>query len=62
MKNELLDSYEIIFNSLIKDGCSEEEAEQLICNVIEDQISFSNYAERIHRIITEEIGNPEKWS
>ena len=47
------DSYDIIFNSLIRDGYSEKEAEQLICNVIEDQISFSNFAERIHRIITE---------
>ena len=62
MKNELLDSYEIIFNSLIREGYSEEEAEQLICNVIEDQISCSNFAERIHRIITDEIENPEKWS
>ena len=62
MKNELLDSYEIIFNSLIKEGYSEEEAEQLICNVIEDQIFCSNFAERIHRIITEDINNPERWS
>lgn len=62
MKNEIIDSYETILNALVKDGYSEEEAEQLICNVIEDQISFSNYAERIHRIIKEEIGNPNNWS
>ncbi|MBR0418179.1 MAG: hypothetical protein IJI66_03320 [Erysipelotrichaceae bacterium] len=62
MKSVVLDSYEIIFNSLIKEGYSEEEAEQLICNVIEDQISFCNYAERIHNIIQEEINNPDKWS
>ena len=51
MKNTLFSSYEIIFNALLVDGYSEEEAEQLICDVIEDQIEMDNIARNIHNII-----------
>ena len=54
-------SYEAIFHALLKDGYSEQEAEELICDVIEDQIDFTNYAEQIHSII-KETENPENWS
>ena len=51
MRTPIKDSYEIIINALLADGYTEEEAEQLICDVIEDQIEFSNFAERVHEII-----------
>ena len=53
--------YEAVFHALLKDGYSEQEAEELICAVIEEQINFTNYAERIHSII-KETENPEYWS
>ena len=53
--------YEAVFHALLKDGYSEQEAEELICAVIEEQINFTNYAERIHPII-KETENPEYWS
>ena len=53
--------YEAIFHALLKDGYSEQEAEELICVVIEEQINFANYAERIHSII-KEAESPENWS
>ena len=54
-------SYEAIFHALLKDDYSEQEAEELICVVIEEQINFANYAERIHSII-KEAESPENWS
>jgi len=45
--------YEAVFHALLKDGYSEQEAEDLICAVIEEQIDFTNYAERIHSILKE---------
>ncbi|MBR3251885.1 MAG: hypothetical protein IKF80_09265 [Erysipelotrichaceae bacterium] len=53
--------YESIFHALLKDGYSEQEAEELICAVIEEQIGFTNYADRIHSIL-KEAENPENWS
>lgn len=53
--------YEAVFHALLKDGYSEQEAEDLICAVIEEQIDFTNYAERIHSIL-KESENPENWS
>ena len=54
-------SYEAIFHALLKDDYSEQEAEELICVVIEEQINFANHAERIHSII-KEAESPENWS
>lgn len=54
-------SYEAIFHALLKDDYSEQEAEELICAEIEEQIDYTNYAERIHSII-KETENPENWS
>lgn len=53
MKNTPYDSYDKIFYALLNDGYSETEAEQIICDVIDDQIEFTNFAERIHSIIEE---------
>ena len=53
--------YEVAFHALLKDGYSEQEAEDLICAVIKEQIDFTNYAERIHSIL-KESENPENWS
>ena len=53
--------YESIFHALMKNGYPEQEAEDLICAVIEEQIDFTNYAERIHSII-KEAESPENWS
>ena len=53
--------YEVVFHALLKDGYSEQEAEDLICAVIEEQIDFTNYAERIHSIL-KESENPEDRS
>ncbi len=53
--------YESIFHALMKNGYPEQEAEDLICAMIEEQINFANYAERIHSII-KEAENPENWS
>ena len=54
--------YETIFNALIKDGFSEQEAEELICEVIEEQKDFDNIAERIHRKIAEDVKDPGRWN
>ena len=53
--------YEAVFHALLKDEYSEQEAEELICAVIEEQIDFTNYAARIHSIL-KESENPENWS
>ena len=53
--------YEAVFHALLKDEYSEQEAEELICAVIEEQIDFTNYAERIQSIL-KESENPENWS
>ena len=53
--------YEAVFHALLKDEYSEQEAEELICAVIEEQSDFTNYAERIHSIL-KESENPENWS
>ena len=44
-------SYKTIFDVLLENGYSEQEAEKLICDVIEDQNRFTDYADRIHTII-----------
>ena len=51
MKNIPYDSYDKIFEALIAFGYNEEEAEQLICDVILDQKDLDNIAQRIHRIL-----------
>ena len=51
MKKTSFNSYDIIFNALLADGYSEEESEQLICDVIEEQIEMNKIAERVHNII-----------
>ena len=53
--------YEAVFHALLKDGYSEQEAEGLICAVIEEQIDFTDYADRIHSII-KEAESLENWS
>lgn len=53
--------YEIIFNALLNNGYTENEAEELICEVIEEQIEYSNFAERIHSILCE-TNNSDNWS
>ncbi len=53
MKNIPYDSYEIILEALTDKGYTEVEAELIICDVIEDQIEFSNIADRLHSIIVE---------
>ena len=53
MKNIPYSSYDIVFNALIEHGYTEDEAEQLICDIIEDQIEYSNFADRVHTIIKE---------
>ena len=66
-KNEVMKKYldnspyKSIFHALLKDGHSEQEAEELICAVVEEQIDFTDYADRIHSII-KEAENPENWS
>ena len=62
MRMKDLSPYETIFNALIKDGFSEQEAEELICEVIEEQKDYDNVAERIHKMIVEEIKNPKNWN
>ena len=53
--------YESIFHALLKDGYSEQDAEELLCRVIEEQIEFTNFADRIHLII-KQTNNSEYWS
>ena len=55
MKNTPLDSYEVIFEALIAFGYSESEAEQLICDVIEDQRYFDEIQKKVHKILNEEL-------
>ncbi len=62
MRTKDLSPYETIFSALIKDGFSEHEAEELLCEVIEDQKGYDNIAERIHKMIEEEIKNPKNWN
>ena len=55
MKNTPYDSYEAIFEALIAFGYSEQEAEQLICDVIEDQRYFDEVQKKVHKILNEEL-------
>ena len=55
MKNTPIDSYEVIFEALIEFGYSEEQAEQLICDVIEDQRYFDDVQKRVGKIINEDL-------
>lgn len=55
MKNTPYDSYEAILEALLEFGYSEEEAEQLICDVIEDQRYFDEVQKRVHRILNEDL-------
>lgn len=55
MKNTPYDSYETIFEALIAFGYSEEEAEQLICDVIEDQRYFDEVQKKVHKILNEDL-------
>lgn len=57
MKNTPYDSYDIIFDALLDAGYSESEAEQLICDVIEDQKDFDDIAKRIHKILQKDLKN-----
>lgn len=57
MKNIPYDSYSTVFDCLIDAGYSEEESEQLIADIIEDQIEFTNFAERLHLILKETVKN-----
>ena len=62
MKDIPYDSYEKILRALINDGYTEEEAEILICDVIEDQRYFDDVAKRVHKILTEDIKDKFKPS
>ena len=57
-----LTAYQKIFEALINEGYSETEAEELLCQVIQDQIDYSDAADRIHKIFTEQINNKKFWS
>ena len=46
-------AYQIVFNALIKAGYEENEAEEILCQVIQDQIDYTDFADRIHKIIEE---------
>ena len=57
MKNIPFDSYDKIFEALLAFGYTEEESEQLICDVILDQKDLDNVAENIHKILKEDLKN-----
>lgn len=58
----MFDVYNKIFNALLNDGYIEQEAEELICQVIHDQKDMDDIADRIHKIIQDEVNNHDKWS
>ena len=57
MKNIPYNSYNIIFESLLDSGYSETEAEQLICDVINDQREIDHVSERLHTIYKKDKAN-----
>ena len=57
MKNIPYNSYNIVFESLLDSGYSESEAEQLICDVINDQREMDCVSERLHNVYKEEKAN-----
>ncbi len=46
-------SYEIAYHALLKDGFLESDAEKLIADIVQEQIVFTDIADRIHSIINE---------
>ena len=54
-------SYMIVFDALLEVGYSEEEAEQLLCDIITDQRNYDNYAQRLHNIL-EDVHSPKNRS
>lgn len=49
--------YDSIYCALLKDGYSENEAEELIADVIEEQLMFTEIADKLHSIIEEANGS-----
>ncbi len=56
-----INSYDIILDSLMKNGYEETEAEELIAEVIEDQYFFDAVAKVTHYLYMEEA-KPKKYS
>ena len=54
-------SYMIVFDALLEAGYSEQEAEQLIADIVADQRDYDNYADRIHEIV-KEVHSPKNRS
>jgi len=44
-------SYEIVFESLLNNGYSEKDGEELLCRAIEEQRKFTKLADQINRIL-----------
>ena len=47
----MFEAYNIIFEALLDKGYTEQEAEELICQVIVDQKDMDDIASNIHKII-----------
>ena len=45
----MFEAYDKIFNALLNDGYTEQEAESLICQVIQDQKEMDDIANNIHK-------------
>lgn len=48
-------TYEIILDALMKAGHSQEESEQIICDLIEEQSKFTAIADNLHNLINEKV-------
>ena len=44
-------SYEIVFESLLNNGYSEKQGEELLCGIIEEQRKITNLADQINQIL-----------
>ena len=54
MKITPFESYEIVFDALLEKGYTETEAEQIICDIIEDLKEMDNIALKVHSILQEQ--------
>lgn len=54
--------FEIILDALMSKGYTEDEAAQLIIDLVEEHKQMDNIAEEIHRIYNEELNNPKNWN
>ena len=60
--NKDYEPFEIILDALMSKGYSEEDAIDLLADIIEEHKQLDDVAGEIHRIYKEELNNPKNWN